>query len=142
MPSTHAGYTRLDYQIALLLADRGETVKLTGAHNIDTRQALAAEIAKSVNKDEATLITLGYAPPPPAAPPLTDRPKSILSWDRVADLTSRVAHFLDKVKTPRSCLMPGQSKIHASLWVHQVFILFLDIQSQLEAPESEGMHGL
>lgn len=54
-----AGYTGLDYQIAALLADRGETLKITGAHNIDTRQALAAEIARSLNKDEATLITLG-----------------------------------------------------------------------------------
>ena len=54
-----AGYTGLDYQVAALLADRGEVLKITGAHNIDTRQALAAEIARSLNKDEATLITLG-----------------------------------------------------------------------------------
>lgn len=54
------GYTGLDYQVAALLSDRGETLKITGAHNIDTRQALAAEIARSLNKDEATLVTLGY----------------------------------------------------------------------------------
>ncbi len=54
-----AGYTGLDYQVAALLADRGETLKITGAHYIDTRQALAAEIARSLNKDEATLVTIG-----------------------------------------------------------------------------------
>ena len=45
--------------MAALLADRGETLKITGAHNIDTRQALAAEIARSLGKDEATLVTIG-----------------------------------------------------------------------------------
>lgn len=53
------GYTRLDYQVAALVADRGETLKITGAHNIDANQALAAEIAKSLNKDDATIVTVG-----------------------------------------------------------------------------------
>jgi voltage-dependent anion channel protein 2 len=54
------GYTGLDYQVAALLADKGDTLKITGAHNIDASQGLAAEIARSLNKDEATIVTLGY----------------------------------------------------------------------------------
>lgn len=60
-----AGYTGLDYQVAALLADKGDTLKITGAHNIDASQGLAAEIARSLNKDEATIVTLGYTPVSP-----------------------------------------------------------------------------
>lgn len=54
-----SGYTTNDFQVAALLADRGDTLKIEGVHFIDPRQALASEIARSLNKDEATLITLG-----------------------------------------------------------------------------------
>jgi voltage-dependent anion channel protein 2 len=54
------GYTRLDYQVAALLADQGETLKVQYAHNVDPTQSVGGEVSKSLHKDDATLITLGY----------------------------------------------------------------------------------
>jgi voltage-dependent anion channel protein 2 len=54
------GYTANDFQVAAVLTDKGETVKITGAHTIDATQALAGEVSKAVHKDEATLVTFGY----------------------------------------------------------------------------------
>lgn len=59
--SAAIGYTGLDYQVAATLADRGELLKVTGAHNIDTRQAIAAEIARPTTTDDVpTLITIAF----------------------------------------------------------------------------------
>ena len=62
-PDAHiagAGYTKLDYQVAALLTDMGETAKLSYAHNIDPTTTAGAEVVKSL-KSEATptVITLG-----------------------------------------------------------------------------------
>lgn len=65
-PSCGAGYTANDFQVAAVLTDKGETVKITGAHTIDATQALAGEVSKAVHKDEATLVTFGYASHSPA----------------------------------------------------------------------------
>lgn len=59
--SAAIGYTGLDYQVAATLANKGEVLKVTGAHNIDTRQAVAAEISRQLNTEEApTIITLAF----------------------------------------------------------------------------------
>lgn len=55
-----AGYTALDFQVAALLTDKGETVKLSGAHVIDASQQLAGEVSKATQKEGSTTITLGY----------------------------------------------------------------------------------
>jgi hypothetical protein len=53
------GYTGLDYQVAATLEDKGELLKVTGAHAIDTRQAIAAEVARPTTTEDApTLITI------------------------------------------------------------------------------------
>ena len=67
----------MDYQVAALLADKGDTLKITGAHNIDASQGLAAEIARSLNKDEATIVTLGYTPVSPLHVIVTDWPNAL-----------------------------------------------------------------
>ena len=45
--------------MAGLLADKGETLKVLYAHNVDPAQALAGEVSRALTGDEATLITLG-----------------------------------------------------------------------------------
>jgi len=51
--------------VAATLADAGEVLKVTGAHAIDTRQAIAAEIARPTTTEDApTLITIAYVSTP------------------------------------------------------------------------------
>ena len=45
--------------MAGLLTDKGDTLKVVYAHNVDPTQALAGEVSRALTGDEATLITLG-----------------------------------------------------------------------------------
>jgi voltage-dependent anion channel protein 2 len=54
-----AGYTGLDYQLAGLLTDNGDSVKLQYAHNIDPVQTAGAEVVRNLKTDE-TRFSVGY----------------------------------------------------------------------------------
>lgn len=55
-----AGYTKADYQASLMLIDRGETVKASFTHNVDSTMTVGGEVMHSLTKS-TTGFTLGYA---------------------------------------------------------------------------------
>lgn len=55
-----AGYTKADYQASLMLIDRGETVKASFTHNVDSTMTVGGEVMHSLTK-QTTGFTLGYA---------------------------------------------------------------------------------
>ncbi|KAK9862808.1 hypothetical protein WJX84_012276 [Apatococcus fuscideae] len=55
-----AGLLMDDYQITAILADKGETVKLSYAQNVDPETTIGAEVAHKLQGDSATSVVLGY----------------------------------------------------------------------------------
>lgn len=59
-----AGYTAQDYQVGVLLLDRGQTIRGTYAHVLDAKTAttFAGEVNYDVNQGKNTTIIVGCAP--------------------------------------------------------------------------------
>ena len=47
-------------QITAILADKGETVKLSYTQNVDPETSIGAEVAHKLQQDSSTSVTLGY----------------------------------------------------------------------------------